>query len=282
MELIKRGNYNYLGHSFRKDGKATYREKYLGKEVPENIEEIKEGFLRKCLEEAVFKKLKRIKESFRKEWNSYPNSVKREAVIDLAIKFTYNTNAIEGSKITEGETDELIKRGMAPNRPVEDVQESLNHAKTFLQAINEKKELCPSTLLKWHYDIFKDTKKDIAGKLREYHIRVGSYTAPDWQDVERLMKEYLAWYNRNKTALNPVELAARMHYRFEKIHPFGDGNGRAGRLIIAYILMKAGYPIAVIEYKKRKSYYHALERDENYFLQYFIRRYLAAFKKYLR
>ena len=81
--------------------------------------------------------------------------------------------------------------------------------------------------------------------------------------------------------MHPVELAARAHYKFEKIHPFGDGNGRIGRLIIAYILRKANYPLLIIEYKKRKSYYHALAKDEIKFMNWFFRGYVRAHRRFL-
>ena len=136
-------------------------------------------------------------------------------------------------------------------------------------------------LLKWHKEIFSDTKPDIAGRFRDYLVRVGNYRAPDWQDVNKLMKEFFEWYNKNKRVMHPVELVARAHYKFEKIHPFGDGNGRVGRLIIAYLLGKSKFPLLIIEYKKRKSYYHALSKSENDFLNWFIRGYVSAHRKYL-
>ena len=81
--------------------------------------------------------------------------------------------------------------------------------------------------------------------------------------------------------MNPVELSGRIHYKFEKIHPFGDGNGRIGRLIMNHVLWKHGYPMLIIESKKRKSYYHALNKGENDFVGYFIRAYISAHKIYL-
>lgn len=116
-------------------------------------------------------------------------------------------------------------------------------------------------------------KPDIAGKIRDYLVKVGPYRAPYWQDLNLLLKDFFNWYNKNKK-MNPIELAARAHYKFEKIHPFGDGNGRIGRLIMAHILWKDKFPILTINYKKRKSYYSALNKNENKFLQYFIRQYL--------
>jgi len=278
MKILKRKGFYYLGHSFRKDEKVQYREKYLGKEMPDAIEQIKESFLRECMEESVFMKLRLIRINFGRHWKSLPESVKRKLLIEFSVDFTYNTNAIEGSTVSLTETDELIRRKIAPNRPLADVQETLNHSKVFFDVLNFKGELTTKAILEWHREIFGETKPDIAGKFRDYLIRVGSYVAPDWQDVKKLVGGLIKW-NRNQV-LNPVEHAARLHYRFEKIHPFGDGNGRIGRLLIIHALKKGRYPLVNIEYKKRKSYYKALTRDENYFLKYFIRTYISFNKQY--
>lgn len=281
MKVVKHKNYYYLAHSFRADGKVIHREKYLGKELPKNLEDIKGAFLRECMQ-ATFKKLAVIRKNFRKEWKKYPESIKKEILIDLSISFTYNTNAIEGSTITLHETEDIIKRKISPNKPLRDVQETINHSKTFFKAINEKSELSADMLLKWHKEIFSDTKPDIAGRFRDYLVKVGNYRAPDWHDINKLMKEFFEWYSKNKDIMQPAEFAARAYYKFEKIHPFGDGNGRVGRLIIAYLLKKENYPLLIIEYKKRKSYYHALSKSENDFVNWFFRAYISAHRKYLK
>ena len=104
-----------------------------------------------------------------------------------------------------------------------------------------------------------------------------THRAPDWQEVIKLMNQLIKFINESK--INPVELSAISHYRFEKIHPFGDGNGRIGRLLMNQILWHNQYPMIIIEYKKRKSYYKALSRDEQGFVNYLMRRYLAVHKK---
>ena len=281
MEVVKYGNYYYLSHSFRFNNKVVHRQKYLGKEVPVNLEELKEAFLLECMQESIFKKLNVIRKNFKSEWKKYPESIKKEMLIDLSISFTYNTNAIEGSTITLRETEEIIKREIAPNKPIRDVQETITHSRVFFKAISEKAGLSNELLFEWHRQIFLDTKEDIAGKFREYLVKVGDYKAPDWQDIGKLMKGFFEWYNKNKKIMHPVELAARAHYKFEKIHPFGDGNGRIGRLMIAYILRKTNYPLLIIEYKKRKSYYHALTKTEIDFMNWFFRSYVSAHRKHI-
>ncbi|TAL51804.1 MAG: Fic family protein [Nanoarchaeota archaeon] len=174
-----------------------------------------------------------------------------------------------------------MKEKISPNKPLPDILETISHSKVFFIALHEKKPLSERMVLSWHHDLFKETKPDIAGKIRDYLVRVGDYRAPDWQDLKKLMKEYFEWHEKNKKTMHPVELAARAHYKFEKIHPFGDGNGRVGRLIIENLLKNRGYPLLIINYKDRKSYYRALKRTENDFVNYFIKRYLSKYKEFL-
>ena len=274
MKLVKKkkGNkeYYYLRHSFRKDGKVLTKEKYIGGSIPENMEEIKSDFFDE-LGLNLNEKLKRIKDNFQKEWKRTPGSAREKELEEIAIAFTYNTNAIEGSTITLEEAREIIQDKIAPNKPLRDVKETEEHSKVFLEMLAKKEKITNKLLLEWHSKIFGATKSDISGKYRDYLVRVGSYIAPDWQDVKKLMDGLINFIDKDKK-INPVELAARAHFKFESIHPFGDGNGRIGRLLMNHILWHSGYPMLIIEYKKRSSYYRAFTKGECGFVKYFIRR----------
>jgi Fic family protein len=283
MRIIKRNksktDYFYLQHSFRKDGKTITKERYLGKKIPDNIEEIKANLMLQA-KEALSEKLEKIKKDFQKEWGRIPESAKEKELQELAIAFTYNTNAIEGSTITLEETRLILEDKIAPNKPLKDIRETESHAKIFLNMLRTEEKMSKELLLKWHECIFAETKSDISGQFRNYLVRVGPYVAPDWRKVEKLIQQLITFVDESK--LNSVEVAARAHYMFEKIHPFGDGNGRIGRLLMNYILWKNGYPMLIIEYKKRKSYYKALQRTEEGFVTYFIRRYMSVHKQRLQ
>jgi len=280
MRIIKRKKgtkeYYYLQHSFREDHKVITREKYLGKKVPNDLDKIKEA-LETESKNSLYQKLEKIKKSFEKEWSTYPKTIKEKVKEQIAIAFTYNTNAIEGSTITLEEAREIIHDKIAPNKPLRDIKETEAHSEVFLNMIDNKEKISSDLLLKWHKDIFGETKQDISGKYRDYLVRVGNYVAPDWQDVKKLMNQLVKFINQSK--LNVVELSAKAHYRFESIHPFGDGNGRIGRLLMNHILWHNGYPMLIIEYKKRRSYYKALQKGEEGFVNYFLRRYLSVNKK---
>lgn len=280
MRIVKRmkgkTEYFYLQHSVREDGKVVTKEKYLGKSIPKDIERIKEA-LKLETKKNLYEKLEKIKNNFQKEWKRYPKTAREKELWEIAIAFTYNTNAIEGSTITLEEAREILEDRIAPNKPLKDIRETESHAKVFLNMLKTKERIFDELLLGWHKEIFGETKPDIAGKFRNYLVRVGNYIAPDWQEVIKLIRNLIGFVNNAK--MNQVELAARSHYRFEKIHPFGDGNGRIGRLIMNHILWHNGYPMIIIEYKNRKSYYKALQKDEEGFVNYFIRRYVSLHKR---
>ncbi len=283
MRLItrKKGNkeYYYLQHSFRKGKKVITKEKYIGLEIPKNIDELKGKFSRE-LKKDLYKKLEKIKNHFQREWKRLPKSIQEKEKEEISIAFTYNSNAIEGSTITLREVRELIQDKIAPNKPLRDVKETEMHNKVFLDMLKKKEKISNKLLLEWHKEIFGETKSDIAGKYRSYLVRVGPYVAPHWKEVKSTMNQIIEFVNKSK--LNPVELAARIHYKFESIHPFGDGNGRIGRLLMNYILWHAGYPMLIIEYKKRASYYMAFPKGQEAFVDYFLRRYLSVHKKRLK
>jgi len=269
--------YFYLKQSIREGNKVKTKEKYLGTSIPANINGLRAEFKIDNQKE-INKKLELIERSFQVEWKRTPENARKKQLEEVAIAFTYNTNAIEGSTITLEEARGIIHDKIAPNKPLREVIETEAHARIFLEMLDEEEKITNELLLKWHKDIFGITKEDIAGKYRDYLVRVGSYLAPDWQEVKRMMNELIEFMKKNKE-MNPVELSARAHYKFEMIHPFGDGNGRVGRLLMNQLLWHKGYPMLIIEYKKRKSYYKALQKNEEGFVSYFIRRYLAVHKK---
>ena len=273
--------YLYLEHSIRKGNKVVKKEKYLGTKIPKDIGRIKEEFLRE-LKAELYKKLEKIKKHFQEEWKRLPKTVKDKQKEEISIAFTYNSNAIEGSTITLEEVREIVHDKIAPNKPLRDIKETEAHNKIFLQMLDKKEKITNELMLRWHEEAFHETKQDIAGKLREYLVRVGPHVAPDWKEVKPLMKKLVEFIHKERKRMNPVELAGRAHYRFEIIHPFGDGNGRIGRLLMNFILWHAGYPMVIIEYKKRSSYYKAFTKKEEGFLDYFLRSYLAVHKKGVR
>jgi len=281
MKIIKRKRgkqqYYYLKHDFRRNGKVVTREKYIGAVIPNDIDSIKREF-RKEIQPDLYSRLEAVKRTFQKDWGKLPASIREQQKEELAITFTYNTNAIEGSTISEAEVRGIILDKISPSKSLRDIKETEAHNVAFLEMLEQQKPISNSLLLKWYKQIFNQTKPELAGKYRDYNVRVGSHIAPKHQEVKKLMNQLIRFIEKEKGNINPVELAAVAHYRFEKIHPFGDGNGRIGRLLMNHILWLAGYPILITEYKNRNTYYRALDRDEDGFTSYLFRKYLAVHK----
>jgi len=286
---INGNTYYYLEHSIRRNGRVEKKERYVGTTVPNDIDQRKEDFLFEFYKEEYFIHFDTIKEQFAKEKKKIPASVEKEETEKLSIKFTYNTNRIEGSTLTLRETALLLEKGITPSRrPLEDVKEAEAHKNIFYEMLSYKKEITLATLLHWHKALFEETKKDIAGTLRKYNIEISGsrYKPPYPIELDVLLTEFFDWLKQNRKKIHPVHLAALVHLRFVSIHPFGDGNGRIARLFMNYILDTNGYPMLVIDYAQRHSYYNALERsqttkDESIFTQWFFKRYLREYKKYL-
>jgi Fic family protein len=280
--------YYYLEHSQRKKGRVHKREKYIGSEVPVNLDELKDEFRVEIYEDKWYSRLEQIKKSYMKTRKSMPVSVREKERSDFAVRYTYNTQRIEGSTLTLRETAVLLDHEFTPaSRPLADVKEAEAHRNVFNEMLEHKKDLSLQTVLYWHRQLFGSTKGDIAGKLREHQVAISgsNFKPPMPVELNLLIRELFSWYHKNKSRIHPVELAALMHLKFVTIHPFADGNGRLGRLILNFILNKNGYPMLDIPYSNRNGYYNALERaqtknDEQIFAQWIFRNYIKLNNRY--
>lgn len=282
--------YYYLEHSFRENGKVEKKEKYLGKTLPPNIDELKQEFISEIYRDKWFCLFDRIKEEYSSQEKSTPPSAKEKELENFAIKFTYDTNRIEGSTLTFRETSLLLEKGITPNaKPMRDVKEAEAHQKVFFELLHFRKELSFDVILYFHKKLLDDTKKDIAGKIRQHQVTIaGSKFMPPFPaEIYPLLMDFFNWYQKNKNKMHAVELAALVHLKLVTIHPFADGNGRISRLMMNFVLNKRGFPMLNIPYEKRAGYYSSLERsqikkDEGIFLQWFFKRYLKENTKYLK
>ncbi len=289
-KTIRGNTYYYLEHTVRVDGRIKKEEKYLGKKIPKNIEDLKNEFLSQIYLGRWTPQLEKIKTNYSKDIKSMPDSLREKQKHIFSIKFTYDTNRIEGSTLTLRETANLIEKGITPSgKSLDDVKEAEAHEKLFYEVLDYQKNLTRAIILKWHYKLLKDTKKDIAGKVRQHQVAISgsTYMPPSPVEVEPLLKDFFKWYGKNKDKMNPVELAAMSHLKLVTIHPFADGNGRISRLILNYILQHNQYPLFNIPYQNRSSYYNALERaqtkkQEHIFIHWMIKKYLKEHKKYVK
>ena len=188
--------------------------------------------------------------------------------------FTYDTNAIEGSLVEAKEVADILRKRKWPeDRSKEDISETYGVAEAVDYIRKTSEHVSLKLIQELHRIVFKNSKH-FAGKFREKGVEVvvadayGNVVhkgAPS-QQIEVLLKAMIRWYNRSKAKCPPLVLAAVVHNQFEIIHPFQDGNGRVGRLLLNNILLKHNLPPLNIELKNRAQYYAALqayEKDHN-------------------
>ncbi|MDO8648806.1 MAG: Fic family protein [Candidatus Peregrinibacteria bacterium] len=188
----------------------------------------------------------------------------------LEIEMTYNSNAIEGNSLTLRETWLVLHEGMTiKGKPLKDHLEAKDHkeALEFLYELVSGKRCTISEHLirQLHQLVVQETEKEWAGKYRNGAVIIGgaAHMPPDALDVPRQMANLMQWLQKNERKLHTVELAAILHHKLAAIHPFFDGNGRSARLVMNVVLMRKGFPIAIILKNDRKKYYDVLQKADS-------------------
>ncbi|MFH0818001.1 MAG: Fic family protein [Candidatus Micrarchaeota archaeon] len=287
-KLIGTREYYYLQHTVRTKKGVQTKEKYIGTQIPRNIEKLRRDFLTQIYKERWYPVLDKIRANYSEERHKIPKSAFEKHIRTFSVKFTYDTSRIEGSKLTYRETADLLERGLTPRaKPLDDIKEAEAHEKVFYDMLECEKELSLQLVLRWHEKLFGETKRDIAGIVREHQVAISGsrFMPPSPIEVQPMLREFFRWYNKNREKLHPVEFAASVHLKFVTIHPFADGNGRMSRLLMNFVLQKHGFPLLNIPYENRGSYYSALERsqvkkNDSIFIQWFFKRYVKERKSY--
>jgi len=260
----------YLATTFRENGKVRKKAVFLGTGLnPEQLEKLSDD-ARVVLGEINFGKVLTAKEmddfeELRGKLNKKISSMDPENFYQHFItEYTYDSNAIEGSSLTVQETAGVLFEGVSPaNKPMRHVQEAKNHKNAFDFTMGLKqKTLSQGIICGIQKRVVESTlaNPEFEGCLRKVNVRVGTHIAPEWYSVPRKLGALIKWFNANRKKQNPIVVAAYFHAEFEAIHPFVDGNGRAGRLLMNFMLKKAGYPPITIFLKYRQRYYQALEK----------------------
>jgi Fic family protein len=274
----------YLAHSFRVGGNVRKVRVYLGADLsPEDLK-----LKRKRAEPELKERLKEtraIRDPFITALS--PSDLKEletlEARGELRVfhlseldwdrfkeAFTYDTNAIEGSLVEAKEVADILRKRKWPEeRSKEDISETYGVVEAVDYIRKTREHVSLRLIKKLHRIVFKNSKS-FAGKFREKGAEVvvadafgnvvhrGALAA----EVEIQLKELTRWYSRNKKKYSPLVLAAVVHNQFENIHPFQDGNGRVGRLLLNNVLLKHNLPPLNIEMRNRSQYYAALQAYE--------------------
>ena len=230
-------------------------------------------------------------ESAYKQWQALqPLSQRDQERISrkFSVDFNYNSNHIEGNTLTYGQTELLLLFGRVVQEAEMKDLEDMKASEVGLLMMQEEARLrdypltetfirqLHKTLLREDYEVYRNLP---GGVTTSYTIHAGQYkTRPnsvitrygdrfDYASPEEtpiLMKELVEWYNaaESRKMSHPADLAILFHYRYIRIHPFEDGNGRIARLLVNYILSRQGYPMVVVRSRKKQEYLEALHRAD--------------------
>lgn len=182
---------------------------------------------------------------------------------EFMVEFTYNSNAIEGNTLTLQETAMVLEGMTVDRKPLKDHLEAVGHRDAFLYVRDIATKNLPldeSTIKNIHSLVLMNQPED-KGVYRRIPVRImGAYTEPVQPYlIEPKMTELLANNEERKKIMSVIERVARFHLEFEGIHPFVDGNGRTGRLIMNLELIRNGYPPINVKFADRKRYYNAFD-----------------------
>lgn len=193
---------------------------------------------------------------------------------EFTVEYTYNSNAIEGNTLTLRETDMVLRGLTIDQKPLKDHMEAVGHKEAFdfvRELVQNQTPLSERVIQQIHYLVLAD-KRDDRGVYRRVPVRIMGAQHEPVQPylIQPRMEQLLESYGTSTEHI--VTKLARFHIEFESIHPFIDGNGRTGRLLVNLELMKAGYPPIDIKFTDRLAYYNAFD-------EYHIKHNLSAMEK---
>lgn len=190
------------------------------------------------------------------------NQILRDQFI---LQVTYDSNAIEGSRMTLRETEQAILGQAVRGKETFEIFEAVNHRNALLEVFSQVKpgfKISEDYLFKLHSIVMYNSHSKLPGRYRTGFVNLTNTEKklPNAQEVPVKMKQFLA--NVNRYGKTPLVKIARDHYDFEAIHPFFDGNGRVGRLLMITQLLSQGYAPSMIRVDDQYAYYFALGRGD--------------------
>lgn len=183
----------------------------------------------------------------------------------LETELAYTSNNIEGNTLTRKETELVIDQGITiGGKPLKDYLEAKNHAEAFryiLEILSKKNDISQDDILKIHSIILKGINDSFAGRYRNISVRISGSAVilPNPMKVPDLMAEFEKYLKEEKDVIKRAIMA---HFKFVSIHPFVDGNGRVGRLIMNLILLQNGLWPIIIRPRDRKKYINSIEKGQ--------------------
>lgn len=242
---------------YKKDIRKAYRniKKFIQEEY--YLKKVRKLKLKEnpYLNKKILEEIEAIKLHFNDHFLKKDKELQKEVYKDFLIDFAFNTTSLEGNTITLAEANKLLKENLTPkNRTLREIYDLQNTEKVFFDMITPKKEINHDFIIHIHDKLMENI--DNRKGYRMYDIRVfkSQFEATPFPYIKADMGILLKWFSKYENKLHPLVIAGIFHQKFEKIHPFSDGNGRTGRMILCYMLMKKGYPPLIVRKSRRGDY----------------------------
>ena len=215
----------------------------------------------KFIEYEKLLELEACKLHFNTDFKKNDELTKREILKNFVIEFAYNTTSIEGNTIKLSEVRSLLEEGLTPkNKTLREIYDLQNTEKVFLSLFELKEEINHELIQRIHSELLENIDARKSYRITEVRVIKANFKATPAPYVKADMDLLLKFYYENKNKLHPLVLAVIFHHKFEKIHPFMDGNGRTGRMLLNYILLRNNYPPLIILNKERREYLDVLKK----------------------
>lgn len=291
-KLIKGIEYYYFEFAFRTvSGEKIVFTRYLGKRLPADLRNKIKEFFEEISDLVISKIDKTIRSYFppngverierARAWYHYLNHELCEEEFRLfkdlfIVLFVLNSNRAEGSRVTRENIEKIINKKRKPRTKID--KEIVNSFDALNFAFSDKMKWNTASVKNIHKILFQGIDEEIAGKYKQENIVVGaggpaSITTPK-EKVKREMKHLMLWFNKMKKRMYPPILALKFHWKFEQIHPFQDGNGRVGRILLNALLLDSFF-IPVIFFSENHRAYgssiaKAIEGRDKKIAKYFV------------
>jgi fido (protein-threonine AMPylation protein) len=298
-KIIGGKSYYYLRASLKKNDKMITKDiKYLGNDIStikDNLqsipakysEEIRKTYktINRFLEVNTYlERIKKLKiknndyldkesleniESCKIHWNEkfqpLDKTTKEESLKNFIIEFAFNTTSIEGNTITLKQAQNLLLDNLTPkNKTLREIYDLQNTERVFIKTFNNPdKEISHETICTIHDELLENIDARKGYRTTDVRVFKANFKSTPAPYVKTDMNILLKWYKENKNKIHPFALAIIFHHKFEKIHPFMDGNGRTGRMLLNRIMLKNTYPPTIIRKKNRLAYLEKLHKADD-------------------
>lgn len=304
-KTVKKKKYYYLAESFRlPNGRVKTIEKIVGKKAP--LKELKKkyaGFFAEKKKAAFvefalgkyktgsifskveFEKIEGIKVDYQRTIKSFSKLQLKDVFDRFIANFTYESNAIEGNSLTLKDVAiVMFEKRAIQGKDLREIYETRNSREVMGPLLKKKFNVNETDIIKMHKMLMKDIDERTGYKQIPNYFAGSNVKLTPPEKVEGEMSALIGWYEKSIEEMHPIQVSALFHGKFEKIHPFEDGNGRVGRFASNAILINQDYPPFIVRKTQRDSYIKCLQDFHRGYTpnleRFFLKKYKDTYRKF--